>query len=277
MTDPVVRPSLLPRESTPREQAIEAADAAIADIDAGQIIRARDVAIAPAVYLPDLAWERSVDVYDPAWSDAVKRAVIEAAPEVHRHKGTVYAVKTALSALGVDATISEWWQASPRGAPYTFHVSAFARARLYDGPLLDARLIRVVFASVLHAKPESRAFDLTVAATFPARLGLAPVAVGRSRTAVAMHPANFSRELVAPLGLAPVAIARSRIAVAMQPVSRRALAAPLGLAPVAIARSRIAVAMQPFNRRALAAPLGLGGAAVARVRVAVAFDFMGPS
>ena len=272
MTDPVVRPSLLPRESTPREQAIEAADAAIADVDAGQIIRARDVAIAPAVYLPDLAWERSVDVYDPAWPDAVKRAVIEAAPEVHRHKGTVYAVKTALSALGVDATISEWWQASPRGAPYTFHVSAFARARLYDGPLLDARLIRVVFASVLHAKPESRAFDLTVAATFPARLGLAPVAVGRSRTAVAMHPRN-ARELIAPLGLVPVSVARSRTAVAMHPQNARELTAPLAVAPVALARSRVAVAMQPLNRRALAAPLGLGAAAVARVRVAVAFDF----
>ncbi len=248
MTNPVARPSLLPLESTPRERAIEGADAAIVDLDVGQIIRARSVADAPAAILPDLAWERSVDVWDPAWSDDVKRAVIDAAPEVHRHKGTVYAVKTALSALGVDAQVSEWWQASPRGTPYTFHVDAYAKARLYDGPLLDARLIRVVFASVLHAKPESRAFDLTVVATFPATPGLAPVAVPRSRTAVAMHPRNF-----------------------------RELTVTLGLAPVAVARSRVATAMHPDNRRALVAPLALGAAAVARVRVAVAFDFVGSS
>ncbi len=241
MADPVARQSLLPLESFPRERAIEGADAAIVDLDVGQIIRAREVANAPSAILPDLAWERSVDVWDPAWSDDVKRAVIDAAPEVHRHKGTVYAVKTALSALGVDATVSEWWQTSPRGTPYTFDVTAFAKARLYDGPLLDARLIRVVFASVLHAKPESRAFDLTVAATFPATLGLASVAIARSRTSVAMHPRNF-RELAAPLGLAPAAIARSRVAVAMHPRSGRALAAPLGLGAVAVARVRVSAA-----------------------------------
>ena len=250
MADPVVRPTLLPVDGTKRERAIEGADAAIVDLDVGQIIRAREVANAPAAILPDLAWERSVDVYDPAWSDDVKRAVIEAAPEVHRHKGTVYAVQTALSALGVDSQITEWWQTSPRGLPYTFHVDAYAKARLYDGPLLDARLIRVVFASVLHAKPESRAFDLTVVATFPATLGLAPVAVSRSRTAMAMQAADFSRELIASLGLAPVALVRSRVAVAMRPAG--------------------------FSRD-LAATLGLGAVAAGRVRVAVAFDFAGSS
>lgn len=239
MADPVIRPSLLPAESTTPERVIEAADAAIADLDVAAIVRARSVADAPETILPSLAWERSVDVWDPAWPPAVKRAVVAAAPEVHRHKGTVYAVKTALLPLGVDAILTEWWQAAPRRAPYTFTVTAFARARLYDGPLLDVRLIRVVYASVLHAKPESRAFDLSVAALFPSRLGLTSVAVARSRTAVAMH-AQSKRELTNTLGLGPVAVARSRVAIAMHSANfSRALAAPLGLGAIAVARVRV--------------------------------------
>lgn len=216
MTDPVARASLI-LHPTAREGAIEGADAAVQDIDVGQIITSRDVANAPAAYLPALAFERRVGVWDPLWSVDVQRAVIEAAPEVHRHCGTPYAVKTALGALDVDADVAEWWQASPPGVPYTFHVTAYARARLYDGPVLDARLIRVVFASILAAKPLSRAFDLTVVATLDATLGLVPVATTRTRAARSAVPAA-SGETMAMLALAPAATARTRVAVAVVPV-----------------------------------------------------------
>ncbi len=245
MTDPKARQDLVP-EPTPPERAIEGADAAIADVDVTQIITARSIADAPAAYLPALAYERRVVAWDALWSDAVKRAVLEAAPEVHRHCGTPYAVKTALAALNVDATLTEWWQLAPQGVPYTFHVTAYARGRLYDGPLLNARLQRIIFATVMGTKPESRAFDLTVAAKLPATLGLAPVAVARSRTAVAMVPRN-ARDLQATLGVAPVAVARSRTAVALAPRHGRDLAATIGLAAAAVARVRVAVG---FNFKA---------------------------
>ena len=141
MADPVARASLI-EDPTKRESAIEGADAAVEDLDVGQIIAVRSVADAPAPYLPALAYERRVGVWDPLWSDDIKRAVLDAAPEVHRHCGTVYAVETALAALQVDATVTEWWDVAPGvslGTPYTFHVKAYARARLYDGPLLDPR------------------------------------------------------------------------------------------------------------------------------------------
>ncbi len=242
MTDPVAVASLIP-SPTKREQAIEGADAGVASLDVAPIITVRDVANTPPAYLPYLAWERAVDVWDPNWPVGVQRAVISAAPEVHRYKGTVYAVKTALEALGVDATITEWWQTTPKGVPYTFEVQALVQSPLYSGaPLLSAQLSKVVYASVLHAKPVSRAFDLQVLAKMPVTLALAPVAVARSRTAVAMHPRS-GRELAGTIGLAPVAVARSIVSVAMHPSNTRELAATLGLACAAVPRVRVSVAM----------------------------------
>ncbi|UIY44145.1 phage tail protein I [Methylobacterium radiotolerans] len=190
MTDLVERINLLEGPAWPREIAIQDADAAITDLD-GDLPRrvgGPNIADVPADYLAHRAWGRSVDVYDPAWPEETRRNVIVVAPAVHKTKGTVDGVEKALSALNVDATVTEWWQTVPRGVPYTFSVRAFARARLYDGPLLDARLIKVIFASILRAKGLSRAFDLTVVAALPAPLRMAPVLIPRCRVALAAVP-----------------------------------------------------------------------------------------
>lgn len=218
MTEPKKRRSLLLGFVSPPERVIEAADAAIEDFDTDLPRRAGgpDIDLVPAEHLPARAWGRSVDVWDPVWPEAIKRAVIVAAPQVHERKGTVYAVKTALAALGVDAAVIEWWQEVPKAAPYTFTVKAYARARLYDGPLLDARLIRVVFASVLRAKPESRAFDLVVGANLPARAGLAPVLIGKCVLGRAAVPRPRTG-MQASLGVAPVLVGKVRVSRAFVP------------------------------------------------------------
>lgn len=54
----------------------------------------------PAALLPWLAWTLSVDYWDTDWPDETKRAVIAASYEVHKYKGTPYAVRTALQAIG---------------------------------------------------------------------------------------------------------------------------------------------------------------------------------
>lgn len=217
MADVKRRPNLLPPDATLRERALADVDGRLDEIDTGLIARAKSPAEAPAAYLPYLAWERSVDVYDPAWPDEVKRAVIEAAPIVHRYKGTRYAVEAALAALRVDATITEWWQEVPRGTPYTFRVQARARARLYDGPILDARLIRAVYGAVMAAKPESRAFALSVAVGTSARVGMAPLLAAKARLARAVVPRTVA-ELSGGLALAPVLATKARLARAVVPV-----------------------------------------------------------
>ncbi|BAQ50417.1 phage tail protein I [Methylobacterium aquaticum] len=215
MADPVKRPTLLPSHATPREAAHAAVEARLDDraAQAAAIAALKDPATCPATYLPYLAWERSVDVYDPAWPEDVRRAVIAAAPLVHALKGTPAAVKAVLAALKIDATVTEWWETTPRGRPYTFSVTAFARARLYGGAVLDARLVRVAYQSVMAVKPLSRAFDLTLAAEMPGRVGLAPVGLARSVLRLPAVSPPTDEAFAASLGAGGVALARARVAV----------------------------------------------------------------
>lgn len=218
MTDPVERINLLEGPARKREIAIQDADAAITDLDTDLVRRVGgpNIADVPIGNLPARAWARSVDVYDPAWPEEVRRAVIVAAPQVQSLKGSLGAVETALAALRVDAVITEWFQETPRGAAYTFTVRAYARARLYDGPLLDARLVKVVFSSVLRAKPLSRAFDLIVGANLPATGNLAPVLVGKLVCARAVIPRPRAT-VAAAMGLAPVIVGKVRVARSLVP------------------------------------------------------------
>jgi phage tail P2-like protein len=112
---------LLPANATGGERALS-----LAAERAGSVpVRVRDVwdpDTCPANLLAWMAWAFSVDDWDPAWTDAQKRAVIKASIEVHKYKGTIGAVREALAALGVDAQVQEWFAQIPAGAPYTFRI-----------------------------------------------------------------------------------------------------------------------------------------------------------
>lgn len=75
----------------------------------------------PADLLPWLAWSWSVEHWESDWTEAQKRAVIGDAVYMHRHKGTLGAVKRALSTLGYRAEVSEWFDHD--GNPYTFRIA----------------------------------------------------------------------------------------------------------------------------------------------------------
>lgn len=137
MTAEVV--TLLPYNASAQERALEAATARIADVP----VRVREMwnpDTCPAAQLPWLAWAMSVDVWDPAWTDAQKRGAIKASWAVHRRKGTAGAVRDALQALGFGTKVIEWFQQTPAGAPYTFQVDA----EFVDVPLTMAALDQVV-------------------------------------------------------------------------------------------------------------------------------------
>ena len=62
----------------------------------------------PAALLPWLAWGLSVDDWDSSWPEPVKRAVIAASADVHRHKGSVWSIRRMLALAGYgDAEIIE--------------------------------------------------------------------------------------------------------------------------------------------------------------------------
>ncbi|WKY26970.1 phage tail protein I [Pseudomonas donghuensis] len=109
--------SLLPLNSTPLERAIEAATDEVAEVPL-RVLYNPDTC--PAHLLHQLAWAWSVDRWDEAWPEAIKRSVIRSAFYVHAHKGTIGALRRVVEPLGYLIEVQEWWETVPQGVPGTF-------------------------------------------------------------------------------------------------------------------------------------------------------------
>ncbi len=138
--------ALLPPSSSALERALATLDAERMEAIEVRIGTLWNPWACPAPFLPWLAWAFSVDVWNPDWPEAKKRAVIAASFEVHRHKGTRRAVHTALDALGFETIrIVEWWQADPPGAPYTFEVDVGSTGAVT--PALQSEALAAILAA----------------------------------------------------------------------------------------------------------------------------------
>lgn len=99
--------SLLPVNATKLERALERA---IFDNtkDRSAVRQLWDPYQCPPEFLPWLAWAVGVEEWNTNWPEATKREVIAATPDIRRHRGTVWAVRRALTAAGyADAQIEE--------------------------------------------------------------------------------------------------------------------------------------------------------------------------
>lgn len=112
---------LLPPNATPQERALSETVARIGDVPV-PIRDLWDPDTCPAKLLPWLAWAFSVDDWDPLWTEVQQRQAVKASYQIHRHKGTIGAVKDAMAALGYDAEVIEWFNQTPAGDPYTFNL-----------------------------------------------------------------------------------------------------------------------------------------------------------
>lgn len=109
----------LPPNTTPLERAVAIACAQIVDIP----VPIRDLSNpdrCPVALLPFLARYFSVDRWDEAWPEPVKRNAIKAAFYIHKHKGTIAAVRRVVESMGYLSKIVEWWQTAPKGQRGTF-------------------------------------------------------------------------------------------------------------------------------------------------------------
>jgi phage tail P2-like protein len=101
--------------------------------------------------LPALAWARSVDRWDLAWSEPFKRSVIANAWDVHQHKGTVAALRRIIEQTGYLLDVVEWWQEEPVGERGTFRL---------DVSVLDIGITDDLYAElerlITDAKPLTR-------------------------------------------------------------------------------------------------------------------------
>ncbi len=110
---------LLPVGSSPLEVAAERACAELARVP----VPMRDLwspATCPLNLLPYLAWALSVDQWDDDWPEVVKRNVVTSAFYLHRHKGTIGAVRRVVEPLGYLINVLEWWQTND--PPGTFRL-----------------------------------------------------------------------------------------------------------------------------------------------------------
>lgn len=100
--------TILPPSSTALERAIDQTAAARLAALPSVVASLWNADTCPADLLPYLAWAMSVDEWDDGWGIEKKRAVIKESRYVHQHKGTLSAIKRALTAIGQpDATIVE--------------------------------------------------------------------------------------------------------------------------------------------------------------------------
>lgn len=92
--------------------------------------------VCPTALLPWLAWALHVDHWDNAAAEEQKRATILASVAIHRKKGTLWALKKALSTLGLGANVTEWFEYG--GEPFHFRVDMQLEARGIDESTFDA-------------------------------------------------------------------------------------------------------------------------------------------
>lgn len=125
----------------------------------------------PTPILPYLAWALSVDTWDNAWPDNIKRQVIAASVDVHRKKGTVGAVKKAITALDIDVELLEWFQNN--AIPHTFTVTAWSNYNKdsQGQTKLLPQAYSDLTSSITNVKPVRAHFELMFGSKLPSDVG----------------------------------------------------------------------------------------------------------
>ena len=95
----------------------------------------------PEPILDLLAWQFHIEGWELASSVEEKRNLIKSAIELHRHKGTRWAIKKVLEALNLSGDIKEWFEYG--GEPYKFKVDLGIQDREITPELRD-KLIQLI-------------------------------------------------------------------------------------------------------------------------------------
>lgn len=100
--------TLLPPASTSLERAVDLTAATRLAALPAIVASLWNAGTCPPAILPWLAWSMSVDEWDEGWGVDKKRAVIAESRLIHQQKGTIAAIRRALTAIGQpDAIVIE--------------------------------------------------------------------------------------------------------------------------------------------------------------------------
>jgi len=139
--------TILPYNSTDMERAAETAirEGMATGVPTDTLWSAEDC---PVDLLPFLAWALSVDDWDAAWPEHIKRAVIAGSTQIHRLKGTPGAMRRVFKALDLGLQLSEWFEHG--GDPYTFRVDVLVATRGVSAS--EIKMIKSAIANTKNAR-----------------------------------------------------------------------------------------------------------------------------
>jgi phage tail P2-like protein len=133
----------------------------------------------PADMLPWLAWAMSIDNWKPYWPESVKRTHLKRVADIHRHKGTVSAVRNAVESFGAPFVLQEWFEKTPQGVPHTFEVILTLGQSVPN----TAEYQQDIYNEITRTKPVRSHFTLVAGLSGYSTLGIRAVA----------HTASFQR------------------------------------------------------------------------------------
>lgn len=114
--------TLLPPYATEFERALDAVEADRLDALPVPVGDVWSPDRCPAQLLPWLAWGVSIDIWDSAWPEQVKRDAIAGAIAEQRRKGTKLAVRQALDRIDPLIGLTEWFEDPANLEPFTFRL-----------------------------------------------------------------------------------------------------------------------------------------------------------
>ncbi len=164
--------SLLPPNATPLERALDSCTGALdrLPVPHRQLLDAEQAA---EQLLPWLAWELSVDEWDPSWGPQQKRASIAASISIHQHKGSIGSVREGLNGIGIGARVQEWFAMQPVGEPGTFALLV----EVDQMPAVKQNVLQVVTVLANTKNLRSHLTDITISARSVNAAGLFGVAM----------------------------------------------------------------------------------------------------
>ena len=119
----------------------------------------------PLALLPYLAWAFSVDRWDENWTEEAKRSAVRSSWFVHKHKGTIGALRRVVEPLGYLIRVREWWQTNERPGTFRLDVGVLETG-------ITAEMYQELERLINDAKPVSRhliglSINLDVTGTLP--------------------------------------------------------------------------------------------------------------
>ncbi|WDE04673.1 phage tail protein I [Thalassomonas viridans] len=169
--------SLLPPNATTLESHLEQVIKAATDLPV-PVSRLWEPEACPLSLLPWLAWAFSVDEWDDNWPEHIKRQVVQNSFDVHRYKGTPYAVQQALDGLNIKTQLREWWAPDGSQTPGTMTVVALINENLTDNDdgLITREMLEQVTRVVKSARRGVIHFDVELGLSLEENFALAAAA-----------------------------------------------------------------------------------------------------